>query len=310
MSYHELLSRPVSPPDRVIRYGEHPDQIIDVRDGTGGPDAPVVVLLHGGFWRAEYDRLHTRPMADGLAAQGYTVCSPEYRRIGTEGGGYPGTFDDAVAAIDAILAAPPTTGGVVLVGHSAGGHLALWTALRHRLPPTSPWYGRPGIRGVVGLAAVSDVGTTIDEGLGDGAGTALLGGRFDLLGQTDPLRMVTPDDLRLVLVHGVKDRVIPVSMSRTFAGRATSAELVELEDVGHFKLVDPLSRAWQPVLDAISSVVGSGTDVGSDTVVRSSSSSDSSDGQGEGDGSDPDVRAGVGSGAAVVRQWAQQWVRQ
>jgi acetyl esterase/lipase len=182
----DLIARRVRPPDRVLRYGDHPAQLIDVRRETADPGAPVVVLLHGGFWRAAYDRLHTRPMADDLVARGYTVCSPEYRRVGDPGGGHPGTFDDVAAAVDMIvdhlvpgggsLHGSPG-GGVVLLGHSAGGHLALWSALRHRLPGTSPWRRPPSIRGVVALAPVSDLGGAIDENLGGGAARALLTGR-------------------------------------------------------------------------------------------------------------------------------------
>ncbi|MCT9931437.1 alpha/beta hydrolase [Planotetraspora sp. A-T 1434] len=256
MAYRDLLTRPSRSPDSVIRYGEHPDQIIDLRSGGSEPDAPVVVLLHGGFWRDRVDRMHTRPMADALAAAGYTVCSVEYRRTGGEGGGYPGTFDDVATAVDAILAAPPTGGGVVLVGHSAGGQLALWSALRQRLPVTSPWHETLKIDGVVALAAVSDLGGSIETGLGKGAVSDLLGGRLELLGETDPLRLLPYGHDRLVLLHGTEDDVVPIALSRRFAEREKSAVLVELEGVEHFGLIDPLSDAWPYVLEAIRSIVG------------------------------------------------------
>src|SRR5690606_30559164 len=206
MPYYELLTRPVPDPDRTrrygphpdqiiakpegsgrplvapppggcwraqaartdtrpLRYGPHPDQIIDMHEGSGGP---LVILLHGGFWRAQHDRTHTRPMAAALAAEGYTVCVPEYRRVGHDGGGYPGTFDDVATAIDTLIT---TSGGEapVLVGHSAGGHLALWYALRHRLPATSPWHAHPEIGGVVSLAGISDVTGTYTTHLGNAA---------------------------------------------------------------------------------------------------------------------------------------------
>ncbi|HEX4812648.1 MAG TPA: alpha/beta hydrolase [Nonomuraea sp.] len=251
MPYDELLSRPVRGPDRVLRYGDHSEHVIDIREGTGGPGAPVVVLLHGGFWRAEVDRAHTAPMADALAAHGYTVCTPEFRRIGHEEGGYPGTFDDVTAAVDAVLADPPSGGGVVLVGHSAGGHLALWSALRHRLPAGARRHARAPVRGVVALAAISDVAAVYAEGLGDGAARALLGGRPALLDEVDPPRLLPYDNGALVLVHGTKDRVVPVEQSRRLAAREPAAHFVELPDVGHFKLIDPLSRAWPTVLTAI-----------------------------------------------------------
>ncbi|GIH94849.1 alpha/beta hydrolase [Planobispora siamensis] len=239
MPYYELLSRHVRTPDRVIRYGPHPDQVVDLLEGGG---RGVVILVHGGFWRAEYDRLHVRPMADALAAGGYTVCSVEYRRIGHEGGGHPGTFDDIAAAVAAVLAEAPARGPVVLAGHSAGGHLAL----RHGCPG--------GIAGVVALAALSDVGRTHAEGLGGGAAAALVGGRTELLPEVDTMRLPWRGDGALVLVHGAKDRVVPVEMSRDYAARNPAAKLVELPDVGHFKLIDPLSRAWPAVRAAIDEV--------------------------------------------------------
>ncbi|MEU5869238.1 MULTISPECIES: alpha/beta hydrolase [unclassified Nonomuraea] len=247
MSYYDLLSRPVRPPDRVLRYGDrHPDQVIDVYEGTG---RPPLVLLHGGYWLAEYDRSHTRPMAAALAALGHTVWLPEYRRVGQEGGGHPGTFDDVAAALDLVRAECPS--GVLLVGHSAGGHLALWSALRHRLPPGSRWHAEPAVNGVVGLAAVCDLGEAFTAGLGGGAARALLHDRADLLDEVDPMRLLPHDRGPLVLVHGVRDRVLPVSMSRRMAAGETSAVLVEPADAGHFSLIDPLSSTWPLIVAAV-----------------------------------------------------------
>jgi acetyl esterase/lipase len=259
-----VFTRPAAPPDRVIRYGDHADQVIDVRREGAGPDAPVVVLLHGGFWQAAYDRRHTRPMADDLARRGYVVCTPEYRRLGQPGGGYPGTFDDVAAAVDAVLADPPAGGPVVLAGHSAGGHLAMWAALRHRLPAASRWYAGPPARGsarrhvhgCVALAPVADLGGAIATGLGDGACRDLIGGRLDRLAETDPMCLLPYGCGRLVIVHGAEDRVVPVDIARRFAAREPSTTFVELRDTGHFGLIDPLSRAWPSVVDAIGSVAG------------------------------------------------------
>jgi acetyl esterase/lipase len=254
MAARDVLTRPADPPDGVLRYGEHPDQVVDVRLGSGGAGAPVVVLLHGGFWRAEHDRVHTRPMADALAGLGFTVCTPEYRRTGQDGGGYPGTFDDVAAGVDRVLAGPPTAGGVVLVGHSAGGHLALWSALRHRLPEGSRWRADLRIDGVVALAPVSDLGAALDAGVDDGAAEALLGGRRERLAVTDPVRLLPYGAGPLVLVHGTADDRVPVEMSRAFAARERAARLVELPGAGHFDLIDPLSAAWPATLAAIMSV--------------------------------------------------------
>src|SRR5258706_6241788 len=155
------------------------------RGGTGAR-VPFTIFLHGGFWRAEYGREHAGPLAEALAAAGFVVCAPEYRRTGQAGGGWPGTFDDVAAAVDRLpgLVAESTDGlvaadpaDVVLAGHSAGGHLALWAASRHRLPPGSRWHaGRSGWRGVIALAAVSDLAGSYRKALGRRAPGAMMGG--------------------------------------------------------------------------------------------------------------------------------------
>ena len=119
-----------------------------------------MIFLHGGFWRVAYDRSHTGPMATALAAAGYVLCVPEFRRTGQPGGGWPGTFDDVAAAVDRMPAlvreaAGPgviADGPALLAGHSAGGHLALWAAGRHLLGPDSAWRtdGGPGSGGTRG----------------------------------------------------------------------------------------------------------------------------------------------------------------
>src|SRR5215470_1271857 len=191
----DVLTRPGRPPDLVLHYGDEPDHVADLHlppadspdaDGSGG-QVLLTLFLHGGFWRAEYGREHTRPLAGALAAAGLVVCAPEYRRTGQPGGGWPGTFDDVAAAVDrlpAVLA--DVTGGLtepdrfVLAGHSAGGHLALWAASRHRLPSESPWRTENARAcGVVALAAVSDLTACYRWGLGAGAADALMGGGSD-----------------------------------------------------------------------------------------------------------------------------------
>lgn len=238
----------------------------------GRRPAPLVVFLHGGFWRAEYDRAHVRPLAAALATADYAVCTPEFRRVGQAGGGWPGTLDDVAAAVDALpaLAAaalspgplapgPLAPGPVVLAGHSAGGHLALWAAARHRLPSSSGWHlPAPGpYGGVVGLAAVSDLTACEAERLGGGAADGLVGGppgrypeRYAL---ADPARLL-PTGIPVRLVHGSRDDRVPCRMSRDYAARAVAAgddvDLDELAGYGHFELIDPLSPAWSAVLAA------------------------------------------------------------
>jgi acetyl esterase/lipase len=266
----DVLTRPAPPPDLVIRYGTGPDHVADVRlpksrPGAAPAPAPLVVFLHGGFWRAAYDRTHTGPMATVLAAAGYALCVPEFRRIGQPGGGWPGTFDDVAAAVDqspALVreAAGPgviADGPALLAGHSAGGHLALWAASRHLLGLESAWRPGQGARGVVVLAGVSRLAECFDQGLGDGAAAALMGGgpaRFpQRYRDADPAGLL-PLGCPVRLVHGSLDDVVPAAMSRDYAATARAAgddtTAAELPGATHVDLIDPLSPAWPHVMAA------------------------------------------------------------
>jgi acetyl esterase/lipase len=266
----DVLTRPAPPPDLVIRYGTGPEQVADVRLPGRRPQAaarpaPLVIFLHGGFWRAAYDRSHTGPMATALAAAGYAVCVPEFRRTGQPGGGWPGTFDDVAAAVDrspglARAAAGPDViaeGPALLAGHSAGGQLALWSAGRHLLGPESAWRSAPGARGVVVLAGVSRLADCYEQGLGSGAAAALMGGgpaRFPQRYRDADPAVLLPLGCPVRLVHGSLDDVVPAAMSRDYsvAGLATGDDttVTELPGISHVDLIDPLSPAWPQVLAA------------------------------------------------------------
>jgi acetyl esterase/lipase len=278
----EVLTRPARRPDLVLRYGDLDDHVADVhlppaastgRVGDGGR-AALALFLHGGFWRAEYGREHTAPLAEALAAAGFAVCAPEYRRTGQPGGGWPGTFDDVAAAVDRLpgLVAEATGGSVdpdrvVLAGHSAGGHLALWAASRHRLPAGSPWHTeRPGRCGVVALAAVSDLATCHRRALGQQAAGALIGGgpeEFpDRYREADPMQLV-PAGVPAWLVHGTADDLVPCDLSlgyslqsRAAGAPAAAATCVLLPGAGHFEVIDPLSVQWPLVVQAFRRAAG------------------------------------------------------
>lgn len=248
----EVLRRPASAPDAVLRYGDGPEQLIDVRL-PAGRRGRMVVLLHGGFWRSAYDRVQVRPMADGLAAAGFVVAVPEFARTGA-GGGWPSTFDDVTLAVSRLpalvggLDEPVTTvGRPLLTGHSAGGHLALWCAGTMVLQAYA---------GVVALAPVADLAEAYRLDLDGGAVADLLGGSPDEVpdryAAADPCRL-PPPVVPVRVVHGTDDAQVPVRLSRHYAVR-TGAELRELSGVEHFGLIDPLSRAWPDVLDAVRSV--------------------------------------------------------
>jgi acetyl esterase/lipase len=244
---------------------------------------PLVIFLHGGFWRSAYDRAHVGPLSEALAAAGFAVCAPEYRRTGQPAGGWPGTFDDVATAVDVLpqLAAQVSCGvadpdRVVLAGHSAGGHLALWAASRGRLPTDAPWHapqpGTPGLNvgvGVVSLAGVCDLAACYRFGLGSGAAGALMGGspeEFpDRYRVADPMSLV-PAGAPAWLVHGTADEHVPESQSRDYAAAAAAAggrvQAELLPGCGHFEVIDPLSAAWPAVLDAFRAAAESAGETG------------------------------------------------
>ncbi len=235
----EVLTRPSPPPDLTLTYGPLPDHVIDVRLPSRVP-APVVVILHGGFWRAAYDRTHLGPLASTLASAGYVAVTPEYRRTGG-GGGWPETFDDVLASLTA-LPGSYASGPPVLMGHSAGGHLALWAATRGI-----------ALRGVVSLAGCADLTLCARLDLDDGAAKLLLGGSPDEVpgryAAADPALLPAPP-APVTVLHGTADDRVPVEVSRSYASR-TGAYLRTLPGIGHFALIDPLSPAWPIVLDAL-----------------------------------------------------------
>lgn len=271
----EVLTRPAPSPDIVLPYGEQPEQVVDVRlpgaRGAGAEPAPLVLVVHGGFWRAEYHRAHTGPLCAGLAEVGYATAAVEFRRTGQPTGGWPGTFDDIAHAVDRVpaLVGEAARGVVdaarlVLLGHSAGGHLALWSAGRHRLPATSPWHRRGPlqVRGVVTLAPIADLTAAARLDLGAGAVRALMGGSPDDVparyAAADPMRLL-PIDVPAVLVHGDLDQRVPPEQSATYHRAAEHAgdnvALRLLAGVEHFGLIDPRSAAWPAVLSAVRSLL-------------------------------------------------------
>ncbi|MEV7194065.1 alpha/beta hydrolase [Streptomyces sp. NPDC093510] len=270
------FSHPAVEPDATVAYGDHPDQVIDLYAPKGdvGRPAPLVVLLHGGAWRAPYDRRHVTPFADFLARRGFAVANVEYRRgspipaqggKGPVAGRWPETFDDVAAAFDALPSlvreALPSADArrTVVTGHSAGGHLALWAAARHVLPAGAPWRTeRPApLRGVVALAPIADFRTAEELAVCDGAVAQLLGGgeKFDeRLPYADPAALL-PTGIATTVVQGRTDIVVPQEVAEAYADAAAKAGevvgLTLLEDVGHFPLIDPAADACAVVAEEI-----------------------------------------------------------
>ncbi|MFJ4695305.1 alpha/beta hydrolase [Streptomyces sp. NPDC088766] len=275
------FSHPAVEPDATAAYGDHPDQLIDfyAPRGATGP-APLVVVLHGGAWRAPYDRRHLTPFADFLARRGFAVANVEYRRGAAACGGaaaegpggavtaagrWPDTFDDVAAALDALPAlareALPQadTRRTVLTGHSAGGHLALWAAARHVLPPGAPWRvdGPPPLRGVVALAPIADFEVAEKLDVCGGAVRQLLGGEAHA-GERRPYAdpaLLLPTGIATTLVQGRTDLIVPEAVAESYADAAAKAGevvgLTLLEDVGHFPLIDPVADACAVVAEEI-----------------------------------------------------------
>lgn len=249
----DVLDRPAPPPDLVLPYGPRPEHVIDLRLPPRLP-APLIVLIHGGFWRPAFDRTHLDPMGHALATAGYTVAIPEYRRAGMAEEGWAGTFNDIALALDQVakIAEPhgADIGRITWAGHSAGGHLVLWAAARPGLPSGSGWRGPCTATHVVSLAGCNSLRLCAEWNLGAGAARNLMGGmpaevpeRYAL---ADPAAL-PPPSVPVTLVHGTADDCVPVGMSRTHkAGR-----FVEIPGAGHFDLIDPLSLAWPQVVAAL-----------------------------------------------------------
>jgi acetyl esterase/lipase len=237
-----------APPRGVIPYGDDREQFGELWPRPAGA---CVVLLHGGYWRRRYrlDLMHA--LASDLWCAGYTVWNLEYRRVGCPGGGWPGTFSDVAAGLGALAGLAPAHGikleRVTVVGHSAGGHLALWLAAGR------PAHGiRPAL--VIGLAPVSDLVLAYERGLSEHAAAELLGGTpASYPGRYRDLSpaALLPMGCRQVIVHGTADDAVPYDLSTRYAAAARRAgdecRLVSLPGVGHIELIDPGTRAWRTV---------------------------------------------------------------
>jgi acetyl esterase/lipase len=202
-----------------VAYGDHPDQLVDVWD-TGADT--VAVLVHGGYWRVRYDRSYLAPFAEYLVAQGLSVVSVEYRRIGN-GGEWPVLLQDVAAGVDRTVELFPGK-RIVLVGHSAGGHLGLLAA------------DRPGVAKVVSVGGLCDLARAHELGLSDDAVTLLLGGDLGQLAEADPMNRTPP--VPVTLLHGDADSHVPLELSQRYHDK-TGAELVVLPGADHFEAVEP-----------------------------------------------------------------------
>jgi len=268
MQASDLARLPQPAADHVIAYGEAPQQVAELRLPKGAGPHPVVIVIHGGCWQTPWAMDDVRSLAAALTAEGLATWSLEYRRVGDPGGGWPGTLEDVARGADHLRSAARAhrldLGRVVALGHSAGGHLALWLAARHKLKRDSPLSSDSPLllRGIVSLAGIPDLrAAAAAKVCGDAVAQFLGGSPADQEGrvrESSPIELL-PLGVRQRLVCGTEDRLVPSELSRRYQETASSAgddmgvELVE--GVGHFELVDPRSVAWPSVRRAVAELL-------------------------------------------------------
>ena len=251
----DILSLKPPPADARLFYGSDSNQFVDLRlpSSKSKESFPLVMNIHGGFWRARYSLDHAGHLCAALTAKGPATANLEYRRVGNKGGGWPGTFEDVRSAhhylvqnaqlyhLDALR--------TVVLGHSAGGQLALCLAAYE-----------PAISGVVSLAGVVDLQKAYDLHLSNDAVAEFLGGTPgevpDHYREADPVQLSIPR-ARQWLIHGSADDVVPPSLSRDYVAakrklsgghnKKEDVQLVEIPGAGHFDLIDPRTEAWKSV---------------------------------------------------------------
>lgn len=264
MSASDVVALPQPEPDHRLPYGGDPLQFGELRIPDGEGPFPVVIVIHGGCWLAEYDLAYMSAFADALTTAGVATWSIEYRRVGDEGGGWPGTFQDAADAADHLvelaLDYELDLDRVGAVGHSAGGHLALWLAGRKWLDADDPLRGEVplALNGVVALAGIPDLAAyAAPEGCGS-AVFGLLGGEpeevTERVQRGSPISMV-PFGINQTLVIGEHDPIVPKSQADGFVDAARKmGDLVELTTIlgaGHFELVDPSHDGFEIIRGAV-----------------------------------------------------------
>ena len=247
----DILSRQPPPADLRVSYGSDPNQFIDLRLPAKGKPRPLAINIHGGFWRAKYNLDHAGHICAALTARGIATANVEYRRVGNEGGAWPGTFADLRSACQFLIQNAPKQNldpaRVMVMGHSAGGQLALCLAARE-----------PSLKGVLSLAGVVDLEQAYQLHLSQDAVVEFLGGTPtevpDHYREADPMQL-SITHARQWLIHGSIDRTIPPAFSRDYVDRKKKrwgnekedVHLLEISGADHFDLIDPKSPAWPQV---------------------------------------------------------------
>lgn len=272
MTLHDYMALNGPPPSEHVAYGTAPSQYVELFKPRGNGPFPVVLLVHGGCWVKQYGGIvQMRNVAGALAADGIAVWNIEYRRVDEPGGGYPGTFQDLIAAMDLLVAKSAEhrldTNRVVAMGHSAGGHLVQWLAGRSRLSASSPLY-RPDpfpMREVIALGSIGDLRNRVDQhGQVCGIDVTRLTGspsvaRPDIYSDTSPAELL-PNGSHTTLINGALDTVSPPETAFSYAERARAKkeaiETVILPNASHYDEVSAGSPAFALILPVIRKSLG------------------------------------------------------
>ena len=271
ITWKEVAAMPAPPAGEKIIYGAAPQQFGELRLPPGKGPFPVAVLIHGGCWLAAYDYQYFNHLAAALTAQGVATWTIEYRRIGDAGGGWPNTLLDVAKATDQLRVMarthPIDAKRVVSIGHSAGGHLALWLGARHKLPKTSALYLKKplALKGVVGLAPITDLASyrigepdscnaSVDQLLG--GAPAQFAARY---AEASPMQLL-PLGVPQRLVQGGKDPIVTLASVEAYASAATAAgDQVAVSadpDLGHFDTAVPQTALGAAAIKAALELLG------------------------------------------------------
>jgi len=255
MSAEDILNQPQPPPDVRVAYGADPNQFLEARlPRTPGPHA-VLLNIHGGYWRAKYGLAHAGRLCEALRTAGVATFNSEYRRVGNVGGGWPGTFEDIRSAYRFLQQEHSRFHldhrRLVVMGHSAGGQLALCLAAHDASIPNA-----------ISLAGVVDLKKAFALHLSNDAVAEFLGGKPDAVPEhyreADPMELSIPQT-RQWLVQGTEDDTVPPEFSRDYVTHkkkaGESVKLLEIPHADHFDLIDPASAAFKQVISAVLAAV-------------------------------------------------------
>jgi len=250
-----------------IPYGDHPSQFGVLRMPKLSELSPVIITIHGGFWQSKYGLEENTPLDEDLTRRGYATWNIEYRRVGEDGGSWPGTFIDVMDAVNHLTKLEQQfkldLSRVIILGHSAGGHLALWLASQMNNDRTDEIVNPllVPVQKIISLAGVSDLRKMwqIHEEQGLNSPVAsFLGGSPEEVPEryrsASPIELV-PLNVEQILIHGELDRHVPVDLSVDYYKRAVKqgdkVSLITLPEVEHFMVIDPSSSAWKSVIESL-----------------------------------------------------------